>query len=86
MRPSRNRPGFIVVSLIVLISMLLGACAQPTPAPAPAATSRRLLLPHRPPPQRLPTTKAPEPTKAAEPTKAPAAAPAATKRPEPTKA
>ena len=37
MRPSRNRPGFIVVSLIVLISLLLGACAQPTPAPAPAA-------------------------------------------------
>ena len=78
MRTSRNRPEFIGVSLIVLISLLLGACAQPAPAPAPAAPA----APAATAPAATGALNQPKP----EPTKAPAAAPATTKAPEPTKA
>ena len=62
----------LVLSLVILTSLVLSACAQPAPAPtaAPAA---------QPEP-----TKAPEPTEAPKPTEVPAAPPTAV--PEPTKA
>jgi raffinose/stachyose/melibiose transport system substrate-binding protein len=61
-----------LISLLVALSMLLGACAAPQ-APAPAPTQA---------PAPAAAAKAPEPTKAPEPAKAPEA----TKAPEPTKA
>jgi peptide/nickel transport system substrate-binding protein len=66
---NRSKTVWFVLSMLIVASMVLSACAPaptatPTQAPAPAAQP----------------TKAPEPTKAAEPTKAPEA----TKAPEPT--
>ncbi|MGC8780810.1 MAG: extracellular solute-binding protein, partial [Anaerolineae bacterium] len=69
---------FVVVSMLVVLGMLLSACApQATPAPAqPAPKAEPTKAPAAEP------TKAPAPTKAPEPTKAPA--PTATPEPRPT--
>lgn len=66
---------FTVLSMVVIITMLLGACASPTPTKAPEPTT----------PPAAPATKAPEPTKAPEATKPPepTKAPEATKPPAP---
>jgi ABC-type transport system substrate-binding protein len=79
----RHSPLVKLIVLVVLVSMLVSACAQPAPAPAPTAAPVAQAPTAAPAP-----TKAPEATKAPEPTKAPAptAAPAPTKAPEPTKA
>ena len=63
-----------ILSLIILVSLVLSACAQPEPAPAPAPTAASAAQPE--------PTAAPEPTQAPEPTAAPAAPPTAA--PEPT--
>ncbi len=72
----RTRKLFVVLSLVVVVAMLLSACAQPTATPVPPTKA----------PAAAPTA-APAPTKAPAPTQAPAptAAPAPTKAPEPTK-
>lgn len=55
---------FALISLLMLVSLLLGACAQqPAPAPAPAPVEQ---------PKVEQPTAAPEPTKVPEPTAAPA--------------
>ena len=53
-----------LIAPIVLVSLVLSACAQPTPTPAPAPTKA--------PAAQAEPTRSPEPTKAPESTKAPA--------------
>jgi arabinogalactan oligomer/maltooligosaccharide transport system substrate-binding protein len=68
-----------VFSLVLIASMLLSACATPTPPPAPKPTEAPKAAAPTEAPKAAAPTAAPAPTKAPEPTKAPAptAAPAA---------
>jgi tungstate transport system substrate-binding protein len=69
--------------VLIIITGMLAACAQPAPVPAPTQAPAA----QAPEPTPVPPTAAPEPTKAPEPTAVPpTAAPEPTKAPEPTQA
>jgi tungstate transport system substrate-binding protein len=69
--------------VLIIITGMLAACAQPAPAPAPAQAPAA----QAPEPTAVPPTAAPEPIKAPEPTAVPpTAVPEPTKAPEPTQA
>lgn len=73
-----------LLTVLIIITGMLAACAQPTPAPA---ATQAPVAPAAAEPTTVPPTAAPEPTKAPEPTAVPpTAAPEPTKAPEPTQA
>ncbi len=66
----RTRKLFVVLSLVVVVAMLLSACAQPTATPVPPTKAPAAAPTAAPAPTKAPApTQAPAPT--AEPTKAP---------------
>jgi ABC-type amino acid transport substrate-binding protein len=69
----------LVLSLVILIGLVLSACAQPEPAPAPVPTAAPAAQPA--PTEAPEPTKAPEQTAAPKPTEAPAAQPTAAPAP-----
>jgi tungstate transport system substrate-binding protein len=71
-----------LLTVLIIITGMLAACAQPAPAPAPTQAPAAAVEP-----TAVPPATAPEPTKAPEPTAVPpTAAPEPTKAPEPTQA